>query len=240
MKTDNKPATTRLAEPDTALKSYLQTLLDEIVPLDSPPERQKPTVKTNTRGKPAPKPAPVVTAPQPTALAAPADTVLETTRVAADTETEQQAYQLPEWSAAEFQALDFRAGGRDFCLPLVCMKSIVPLEKALTRVPGLPPWHLGVMNLRGQNVGVIDLSMLMLGQSAQADEADKFVLLLDDGRWGLACNGLGQAGRVRPEDVRWRKRADQPRYLEGVIKQRLVPVLSSKDVLQAVKAGLAR
>lgn len=235
MKKD-KLAQTLLAEPDEALKGYLQTLLDEIPTSDAPAPpaselatqaRSAQARKISTRTKPAVE-TPPVEQPSEKRVAAP-------TQDAADA-----GPQRPEWAGATFQALYFEAADSQFCLPLVCMKSIVRLEKALTKVPGLPPWHLGVMSLRGENVGVIDLARLMLGAEGDRESRHNYVLLLDDGRWGLACDGLGQAQAVDPADVRWRQVKNQPRFLEGVIRQSLTPLLSTRDILAALKEAGAR
>jgi len=224
MKTDRETRTA-LAEPDEALLGYLQTLLDEIP--DDP--------------APAPAPAPVKPAIQPPVAvqAAPEPTVVE-----AVPEPEVHAPQveapepvepaLPAWAREPFQALNFEAAGARFSLPLLDMKSIVPLSGSLTQLPGSPGWHLGVLSVRGENVTVVDLSWLLRGQSTEVKGA--YVLLLGGGRWGLACQSLGNAFRVEPNDVRWRRGSAGPRYLQGVLRESMTPLLSSREILERLES----
>ena len=48
------------------------------------------------------------------------------------------------------------AGGRRFAWELTAIKEIVP-ARAVTRLPGAPAWVVGLLNLRGLVVTVIDL-----------------------------------------------------------------------------------
>lgn len=52
------------------------------------------------------------------------------------------------------------AGGRRFAWELTAIKEIVP-ARAVTRLPGAPAWVLGLLNLRGLVLTVIDLPGLL-------------------------------------------------------------------------------
>lgn len=75
----------------------------------------------------------------------------------------------------------FRVGTALYLAPLLSIKEIVdPLP--YTRVPNGRPHFLGLANLRGQLVGVIDLGLYLQGRPSQ--QVDKGVLLIceDEGR----------------------------------------------------------
>jgi len=225
-------AQTLLAEPDEALARYLQTLLDEIPALEvAESEMESPASICGIEEK-AESCSPTVGAkPETSSLLQ--QVTENVAAVDADTRLESEDG-LPEWAESSFQSLSFRAAGVEFSLPLVCMKRIVRLDKPLTRLPGLPAWHLGLLSLRGEKVGVIDLARLLHGgESAQSNRND-YVLILDDGRWGLACEQLGQAARLEVPDIRWRQARGKPRFMEGVIEKSLTPLLSTRDILRAV------
>ena len=231
--------TVDLVEPDQAMLGYLQTLLDEI-----PPE-------TQTAEKPAP-PAPAlppVTAPpvapppprQKTAVAPPVPQVVavETPATAAPAAVEPL---VPEWAGKSFQLLYFRTGGVELGIPLLGMQHIARLDGTLTRLPGMPSWHMGMLRLRGENINVVDLRRLLLPghQIARTADTPGYVMVLGEGVWGLACDNLGQALRVESADVRWRRPGATPRYIQGVHEQSLRPILHLGEVIDDLERGISR
>jgi purine-binding chemotaxis protein CheW len=215
------PNRTALAEPDEALLGYLQTLLDEI------PEAPETAVAEEAKSAPQVAPSPVVSAAVP-----------ETRAAAVEPAPVEPA--LSDRIEEPFQALSFEIAGARFSLPLLDMKSIVPLGGTLTHLPGRPRWHLGVMLVRGEKVGVVDLGVLLHGTAgASGGEASPYVLMLDDGRWGLACGRLGNAFRVEPGQVRWRRNRAGPRYVRGVLKETMTPLLHSDEILAEIRGAKA-
>ena len=75
------------------------------------------------------------------------------------------------------QSLSFRIAGRDFALPLRQTRQIMPLPP-LTHVPATPPYILGLFNLVGRIVPVLDVAM-KLGLGAM-DLHDTCVVLVAD------------------------------------------------------------
>lgn len=67
-------------------------------------------------------------------------------------------------SGARANGLGVEAGGVRYLLDLLEAGEIVPVP-ALTRVPLTRPWYLGLANIRGSLVGVVDLAAY-LGQPA--------------------------------------------------------------------------
>jgi purine-binding chemotaxis protein CheW len=67
------------------------------------------------------------------------------------------------------QSLSFRIAGRDWALPLLQTREIVPLPP-LSHVPATPPYILGAFNLVGRVVPVLDVAVkLGLGATAYDD-----------------------------------------------------------------------
>jgi purine-binding chemotaxis protein CheW len=209
-----------LAEPDTALLGYLQTLLDEI-PEDLPPApvaRVQPTVLSVPKTV-APAVADVVTVVEPALKPSPAP--VKTV--------------LPQWAEGPFQVLQFEAGGGQLSIPLVCMRNIIRLEGELTKLPGHPPWHLGLLMVRGEKIGVVDLARLLAPHAPpRTQPVAGFVLILGDGQWGLACERIGKARNIFPDAVRWRKEGARAPYIHGVISDTLTPLLNTDDVLKTL------
>jgi len=67
------------------------------------------------------------------------------------------------------QSLSFRIAGREYALPLLQTRKIVPLPP-LSHVPATPPYILGVFNLVGRVVPVLDLAVKLGLGAAEYDD----------------------------------------------------------------------
>jgi len=219
------PVPALLAEPDQALFGYLQCLLDELPPdpLPAAPER---ALSVSLQLQPPP-----VSMPELAMVSAPVVPIAALTpAIRGGTEE-----RVPLWGTQAFQVLEFEAAGRTLATPLVGLSSIVRLEGTLTRLPGSSPWHLGIQRVRGHKVRVIDVARLLFPWAAATPVPRRgYVLVLDDGAWGLACTGLGSAIRVEAGAVRWRRTQGHPALICGVLPDRLLPLLDGTDILAAL------
>jgi chemotaxis signal transduction protein len=154
------------------------------------------------------------------------------------TEVRPVAAEIPGWAREPFQVLCFTADGVELGLPLIAMRGIVRLEGTLTRLPGLPPWHLGLLLARGEKVAIADLGWLLReGAPARRKGGSAYVLLLDGASWGLACESLGEARRVDAGAVRWRRGGSRAPLVRGVIRDDLRPVLAAEEILARLNGG---
>jgi purine-binding chemotaxis protein CheW len=78
----------------------------------------------------------------------------------------------------------FTAGGRLFGCDIAVVREIIPARRA-TRLPGSPAYVLGLINLRGTVVTVIDL-VARLG-AGTADARDGSIIMVE---WGTRAVGL--------------------------------------------------
>ncbi len=110
-------------------------------------------------------------------------------------------------SGARTHQLGVEIGGERYLLDLLEAGEIVPVP-ALTGVPLTQPWYLGLANIRGSLVGVVDLARFFGKQdSAAAGPAARLVTFSPS--LGLPCgflaarvHGLRQAADMTPQDGR--------------------------------------
>ncbi len=96
-------------------------------------------------------------------------------------------------------------GGRPFAVDVTDAREVVVLDTT-TSVPGAPASVLGVMNLRGNVLPVVEARALLgLPADARSDRA----LVLGDGEWRAAVVIEGVVGLVALDDVQpWPAAAD--------------------------------
>ena len=88
-------------------------------------------------------------------------------------------------STAGLQLLAFAIGEAHYAVPVGTVESVVPYGK-LTNVPGTPGHVLGVLNLRGNVISIIDLRTL-LGLTPTADPTRGRVIVIQT---PSACAGI--------------------------------------------------
>lgn len=238
---------TRLADPDTAIASYLDELLHTATDTARREEEAaaKPveTASTKTAPRPRPmttveKPAPAPERPRPT-LARPAQPPApapEPEAPVADRKTaepvvsgvEAQAQMAPvappsrpEWSDKPFECLIFTVAGLKLAVPLILLGAIHRLEDddEIRPIPGSPRWYMGMRPDRDHNLRVVDTAEWIMAGRVPADARDnyRFVIRLDSSDWGLACDDVAQSFTLRPDEVRWRTARSKRPWLAGTV-----------------------
>ncbi len=138
----------------------------------------------------------------------------------------------------------FRIGKETFGVDIFSVREIVRVQE-ITRVPGAPECVMGVINLRGRIISVIDLG-LQLGQTPTQIGRNSRILViqLDSVTLGFLVDAAtavmkvpGEAIEPPPEmmgDI-------EAEYLDGVAKLegRLALLLNLKKVLTAPQAAAA-
>jgi purine-binding chemotaxis protein CheW len=243
---------TKLASQQTAVMSYLEDLLLEVPPL-------MPDLPDNVKAFPKPvsdAPAklknPVVDQPvneveeapaveEPVKLVEHKESGASTTPEA-ETQTAPLADLRPSWAEQEFQCLMFNVVGISLAVPLVKLNGVIPWTDDLTPMPGHSEAFLGLLRHLGKNVKVMDTATVILPpqqrqQLAPVEERMKKIILMDEGRWGLACDDVGEVITLQAEEVRWRTAAGRRPWLAGTIPDRLCALLDTEVLANQLADG---
>lgn len=95
----------------------------------------------------------------------------------------------------------FRLDRERYAIELTKLAEVLPFKQC-TPVPGAPPRLLGVINLRGELHGILDLSRLLaIPSSERADSGFILVLRHSDRRVGLRVDSIEDLNEVRPEEL---------------------------------------
>ncbi len=134
--------------------------------------------------------------------------------------------------------LHFGLGGKDFAIPLKQVREVLAPPE-LTPLPFMPRYHLGIMNLRGGIVSVLDLR-LRLGCPA-ADSPETAIVIHDDGgkgRYGLKVDAIHAVLTIPSAAIEREITGSQAPYLVGVyaFEDRMVALL---DVRRCLSEGEA-
>ena len=216
-----------------ALDEYLDGLLVDRPP---PAPARAPTAVVAL----APSPATPAMAPRSAEAASPAPPAL-----AAIAALSAQEPGLPHRRAADRSSrwLRLRCAGQAYGLELLKVQEVV-LPTPLLPLRGTPPAMLGIMNLRGQVVPVLDLG-LHLGQAPQpATAATRYVVLEEKGETlGLRVSAVEDVVNLTEQQIEAPDRTRAGRIhsdlFRGVARQSGDPVilLDASGLLNPARAG---
>ncbi len=224
---------TQVADPGSAIASYLDELLHTATDsaLHEEPEPPKPVVRERTRI--APKPAPIVA--RPVAEKAPeVETPPVEHKQAADIPSppEVEPPGRPEWSDKPFECLIFTVAGLQLAVPLILLGAIHRIEEPVKPIPGSPRWYMGMRPDQDHNLRVVDTAEWIMVGRVPADARDnyRFVIRLDSSEWGLACDDVAQSFTLQPDEVRWRTARSKRPWLAGTVIDHMCALIDVKTM----------
>ena len=152
---------------------------------------------------------------------------------------------VPGWAATRFQALLFDVAGLTLAVPLIKLKGVVPNEEGLVPMPGHSPLFLGIVPYQGIKARVVDTALFILPQNRAAqlgaDVAGRsaHLVMIDEGRWALACEGIGEVIELEPNDVKWRGANGKRAWLAGTVIEQMCALLDIDALTEELANGLA-
>lgn len=96
--------------------------------------------------------------------------------------------------------IEFSLGNEDYAIPLLMVREVISVPDT-TPIPKSPPHFLGIMNLRGQVISVVDLrKKLKIDSKKNKEEA---VIIVDIGTMniGVVVDAINKVLAFSPEEV---------------------------------------
>jgi purine-binding chemotaxis protein CheW len=139
--------------------------------------------------------------------------------------------------ASELKLVGFHVAGQELSVPIAQVQEVIRAVP-VTRLPTAPVHILGIMNLRGRVVPLIDTAGL-LGLAASGQSRFIIVCRRRDMLLGLLVEAIAAMHQARGEDVEWNVEARvgvAPDLIAGLLKARevLVKILSVDSLFQKV------
>ncbi len=152
---------------------------------------------------------------------------------APEVQPQPQQSPVPEWAEQRFQCLLFRVSGLSLAVPLVKLNSVIAWDENITETPNQTDWYLGLIQHLQKQVKVIDTALLVLPENrrdavdlASADRLGH-ILLVDDYKWGLACDSIGDVVWLTKDEVKWRQNKQTRPWLAGTSLQHLCAIMDT-------------
>lgn len=140
------------------------------------------------------------------------------------------------------EIVEFTLGPEHYAFPSAFVSEVFRLTE-ITPLPSLPPFVLGVTNVRGRILSVVDLRRLLDFGDTGLTNLNR-AIILNNGDMELAVLADEVAGVYASDSDKWQKSLStlvgkREAYLKGVTKDRVVvldaeKLLSSRDLLVGV------
>lgn len=231
---------TRLADPASAIASYLDELLHTATDtaLHEEVREPEPVPEMKPEPKPAPVQKPVLRARPAPLLEAPPKPVQVQEAIAVvasapePTSTPEMPVSRPEWSHRPFECLIFTVAGLQLAVPLVLLGAIHRIEEEVRPIPGSPKWYMGIRPGTQQNLRVVDTAEWIMAGRVPVNARDnyRFVIRLDNSDWGLACDDVAQSFTLSPDDVRWRTARSKRPWLAGTVIEQMCALVDVRTM----------
>lgn len=116
--------------------------------------------------------------------------------------------------------LSFDLGKEEYAVPLLKVKEVIAMTE-ITPVPYTQPYYLGIMNLRGQVISVVDLRLkFKMKESARGPETAIIILDLEAACIGVVVDSVNRVLSVQTSQVSSPPDVDSATndYVTGIIK----------------------
>lgn len=147
--------------------------------------------------------------------------------------------QETEAAGRQLEVAEFRLGEEAYAFPSTAVREVYPL-KGLTPLPCTPAFVLGVMNVRGRILPIVDLtSLLGLAKQQIAEQSTVILIKAEELEVGIVTNpGVGVrslpiATIHPPLSTLANSRA---RYLQGITNEGVV-ILDAAKLLNGIRLG---
>ncbi|MEA2091101.1 MAG: chemotaxis protein CheW [Campylobacterota bacterium] len=134
------------------------------------------------------------------------------------------------------QLVGFIIGEEEYAIPILSIQEIIK-PFSWTRVPQVPKYVMGVFNLRGAVIPLIDLRLKFgLGEKKHSDETRFIVMKDEDDVAGFVIDRLTMAIRIKKNDIGPAPDtiSGDDTLIDGVGKQedRIITILKVKKLLE--------
>jgi len=96
--------------------------------------------------------------------------------------------------------LSFSLGEEDYAVPLLSVKEVIAVPE-ITPIPFSPPHFLGIMNLRGQVISVIDLRQKLQIKTQKSSETAIIICDLSPLCLGVVVDSINSVLAPSPEEM---------------------------------------
>lgn len=150
---------------------------------------------------------------------------------------------VPDWAKTKVQYLQYTVINMKLATPMEKLAGVIEWDGTVTAVPGGASWMIGLIRNQDKNVQLVDTKQIINStadlalDSAASGISGKYVVLIDEGRWGLLCDSVAGVLNLEPSAIRWRSERKRLRFIAGTITSELCFVLDPELLAEQLNTG---
>lgn len=148
--------------------------------------------------------------------------------------------EIPVWAQSRFQCLMFSVAGMKIAAPLEKLNGIIEWPKRITLLPGRASWVMGLYRNRDTNVQIMDLAQILhmedrcLITGGDSTKQAKYIMLIDEGRIGLASDSVANMLTLEPQAVKWRAISKRQLLVSGTVVEHMCALLDIDALIRHI------
>jgi len=138
----------------------------------------------------------------------------------------------PSWATEYFSCLPVTVTGITLFLPLRHVRTVMPFSQKIDLVEDAPEWIMGGLNSSAKHLKIIDLQKIAyqkMDAPEQVELASQLVLI-GDGKWGLTCDAVGKVHQLNRNEVLWRAKTTERRWISGLSSVHHLAIIDIKRI----------
>jgi len=140
--------------------------------------------------------------------------------------------------AAKENFLLCQIGGMPLAIAVSSLTNIVHWPKqGLSQLPGQADWQLGLLHNRERQCDVVDIRVLLQTPDTTTKTSADYILLLDQGRRGIACNMIEQIRSINADAINWCQDRRQRPWFLGVLSESMHSIVDIEALLATLSDG---
>lgn len=144
---------------------------------------------------------------------------------------------LPDWGLQAFQAMVFKVGELSLAIPLTELAGVIKWRPERVEGPSANGLYLGHYQHDDQSVSVVDIARLVFAGNrfdylikTEASQRLTRIILINNAKWGLACDAVYEVITIQPTRVNWRSTRTRRQWLAGTLLDDMIVVLDVQSM----------
>jgi purine-binding chemotaxis protein CheW len=97
--------------------------------------------------------------------------------------------------------LEFSLGSEEYAIPLLLVREVIPVPET-TPIPKSPPHFLGIMNLRGTIISIVDMRKKLMVDPKENREEAVIIINVDDVNVGMIVDAINRVLVFSEDEVK--------------------------------------